>query len=470
MEKFVCLYCVKNHDFISYIEKHDNHSNKKCAYCEYENLEDEGNYYSIPIEKFAEYLLDYIKKYYEENHFAFKDAREHFSEDISDTREVLYEIDVSDNDKLIEDLLVFLPESDWTSNSFFDEEYSMKPENTLILVGNGINLATCENCFKLKEGMAYAWGKIDKKLRDFIRAISQHKPDAEKQLRSIQDNIFTINKMRSINEKLHHLLKSELKEIKKFRADYNKYLTLIADYFFQQSIISLDAGKYSKLLDNLENFIRENHSENSRTHIATLNYDAALYLGLLRKDILRDSYDDTHLSDGFSGKKHNIKFKEENLYRHNSYGWYMHLHGSPLFYAIEDSTYKDHIEDYIGDDKNRNHIIACCPSQKYETIFQSEILRTYIDCFKRAITEAKNIILIGYSGNDVHINDMLSLFSTEGSKLIVIDHKNRREYWEKKLKKFNHKDAFYEVIPNILETDFIKLISKIQNGVHAKSY
>jgi len=75
--------------------------------------------------------------------------------------------------------------------------------------------------------------------------------------------------------------------------------------------------------NSVVDYVRE-----TKSHVATLNYDKLLYQSLIENEIL-SGFDGT-LVDGML----NRGFDEKALERRygKDFGYYLHLHGSPLFY------------------------------------------------------------------------------------------------------------------------------------------
>ncbi len=344
-----------------------------------------------------------------------------------------------------------------------------KPENTLILIGNGINCAAVDDdSFNLKTGMEYSWEQIqqNKDLVELIKDITgKSKPETEEQLKAIQENILAINSIKQAQAKLHPTLRGDFENAEIFKNDYSKYLLDVAKYFYNKSLDLQNNNKYKAFLNNLATFIKENHSQNSRTNIATLNYDAGLYQGLLALGIMKEYYDTTCLVDGFWSQKKG-GFKDSNLVRKesntNNFGWYLHLHGSPIFYSDKDNIHKAKLEEV--DKFTAEHLILCSPSQKYETIMYSELLSEYLHYFKQAVVEAKNIIVIGYGGDDLHINDIISNFVQDNAKIIIIVGSKQGEalrYWQQWQPKFAVKNLYNE-LENVLDINFKEVMAKYQ--------
>ncbi len=197
----------------------------------------------------------------------------------------------------------------------------------------------------------------------------------------------------------------------------------------------------SDFIGPLSTFIND-----TKTHVATLNYDNLLYDAFNASGVL-DGYNGP-LIDGFwrSG------FAEDNLDRHQveRHGWYMHLHGSPLY--IGNSKIMGGERAFLGAEEN-SHIVLSHVKHKPLIIGSSHILSTYWRRLEKAFEEADRIILFGYSGLDLHLNDRIRL-RKDNKDLIVVeysgvgDYSDRLSFWE-------HQTGFSKIelvhMDNILE-------------------
>ncbi|MGZ9143094.1 MAG: SIR2 family protein [Candidatus Binatia bacterium] len=150
-------------------------------------------------------------------------------------------------------------------------------------------------------------------------------------------------------------------------------------------------------LDSLERFLWETQS-----HVATLNYDDLLYMPMITRKIC-DGYDGA-LVDGFWKKG----FQDEHMERHDdkNFGYYLHLHGSPLFVDRGSEIVKIN-KSQITDAEVTKHIVLTHIAHKPTVIDASILLTAYWNRLAMAISESQEILLIGYSGADQHLNRTL---------------------------------------------------------------
>lgn len=260
--------------------------------------------------------------------------------------------------------------------------------------------------------------KLRKIIKDYL---GNRTPENEEDLQKIQAQIFKIINIQESTKNLHPLIRKNLEiNLQKFKLDYFAYLYEVAKYFYRQDILTNQ--KFKDFAQRFAEHIKSYKRKGIITHVATLNYDRLLYKEFLKHKILVNSFKDTFLVDGFTDK---LGFDKENLskkYR-NIFGWYIHLHGSPLYYTNlkESRIEKSKINDDLNFNKEtRNHIILCDPKQKYEAIQHAILLRTYFDYFERAIEEADKIVIIGYGGDDVHVNEVIKKFAKKKGALLII--------------------------------------------------
>ena len=176
-----------------------------------------------------------------------------------------------------------------------------------------------------------------------------------------------------------------------------------------------------------------NYIDKTRSHIAVLNYDNLLYDGLKSFDLLR-GYQGA-LIDGFW---RSTGFQTSNLDRHSGsdrLGWYLHLHGSPLFVGNQKimGTGRDFL-----DPTEESHIVLTHVRHKPSIIDSSHILSEYWKRLNRALDEAEHVVLFGYSGEDLHLNEKITS-AASGKPVFIVEWAGtgirsvRYRYWEKRL-------------------------------------
>lgn len=320
--------------------------------------------------------------------------------------------------------------------------------NTIIF-GNGIGMALDPAHFSLTRALKDVWDSSDMR-SDTKELISHCIPDREGQPPKYEDDLDKLHLAISAcsflsklgeDSKLHWLTAHGLN----FPAACKNYINRVA----------LDLHQSTSTLPNsftepLISFVR-----NSRSHIGTLNYDKLLYQAFIDSGIL-SGYSGS-LVDGCT----DAGFSESNLERRygKDFGYYMHLHGSPLFYDFDNNIYKYRRCDDI-DHKNPGlkHIVLTHIKHKPSVIDSSRILSTYWNYLSKSLTESCKIVLFGYSGCDNHLNSLLSNFKEKHFHIIEWEgagsKDERNAYWAKKV----NVNFTLHRLPNILSfTDWNSL-------------
>lgn len=285
-----------------------------------------------------------------------------------------------------------------------------------ILFGNGLGRAIDDQSFNLKVGLQKVYDDLPPDDKHYIHP-SQIPLENEDELER------------------SHLLASYASEIIKIQHSETPFLTEygiqfpekrlqfifnVANYFFsigQDKLLSFP----EPFISNLSTLINEN-----QVNIATLNYDCLLYKELLNKNLLK-GYDGP-LVDGLTDNG----FEESNLYRlfGKNFGWYLQLHGSPLFFTDKDNRIlKSCLNAQLSydDDHKRNHIVLEPTKRKPDAITNSPLLRVYWDYFGLALQESQIVILVGYGNNDIHVNQTIirafkNNIQQNNKRLIIVSH------------------------------------------------
>lgn len=178
-------------------------------------------------------------------------------------------------------------------------------------------------------------------------------------------------------------------------------------------------------LGPLAEFVNE-----TNTHIATLNYDNLLYQPLIEREVLK-GYSGA-LVDGF----HTAGFDVENMERKygRTFGYYLHLHGSPLFVERGGRVVKlKQGELFEHADTISSHIVLTHFKHKPTVISASDVLMSYWRKLVEALNESEEILLVGYSGADTHLNALLHSASNVPARVVEWEgagqQEERIEYW-----------------------------------------
>lgn len=309
-----------------------------------------------------------------------------------------------------------------------------------LFFGNGIGRSINNEYFKLENGIAHVWNIPEKdggltdddKLRicQLTGKISSDPPHGEDDLL----NLHTANTSCKNLKKVHSSSIPWLADPAiKFPDTINYFVGLIGKYY-------TDCTDYLPVdfTVNLVEFINKNPC-----HVITTNYDLLLYKKFIDYSILAGY--NGKLIDGVTDSG----FDKENLERKyaNDFGWYLHLHGSPLYYKnSNDKILKYTIPNLQLSFSNRSKVherqmVLTHSKFKPDVIIDSQLLSVYWDYFVRALYESDELYLVGYSGFDDHINNLISYwFDYDQTNIIhiieygnVADHASRLLYWANKL-------------------------------------
>ena len=169
----------------------------------------------------------------------------------------------------------------------------------------------------------------------------------------------------------------------------------------------------------------------TRSHVATLNYDKLLYELFINNNIV--SGFNGSLVDGIT----HAGFNSAHLERKwgNDFGYYLHLHGSPLFKNRNGVINKlSRFELNPRQIEPSSHIVLTHIRHKPAVISSSEILNSYWQHLHFSLSESSEVVLFGYSGLDKHLNDLLSMFSQRLQFKVVEwagsgSHQQREVFW-----------------------------------------
>jgi hypothetical protein len=177
----------------------------------------------------------------------------------------------------------------------------------------------------------------------------------------------------------------------------------------------------------------------SRSHVATLNYDDLLYRSFIGTSVFR-GYD--FLLDGFVP---NFDPDHLNRWRTARQSFYLHLHGSPLYFNCENGELRKSAlsELPLIQGYSSTHVVLTHVHHKAAVISASPILREYWRRLEIAMNESSGLVLFGYGGGDVHLNLMISKhFRDKHVEIIERNHdkyetkdgsRQRFRYWSNKL-------------------------------------
>lgn len=266
----------------------------------------------------------------------------------------------------------------------------------LIIFGNGLGMALDHQHFSLQSALEDIWNREDFLTLEQQGLIERSlgrggAPEGEHELDHLHQAVTYCKALNRIGNGDVHWLTEDGQSFPEITAIYiHKVATKLHNYEG-----SLPDAFETALVD----FIKT-----TRSHVATLNYDKLLYNSFIDNDIF-SGYSgylvDGMLDRGFSADALERKYG-------NSFGYYLHLHGSPLFVSRNQEVVKLSRQQ-LSVDRNEasEHIVLTHVKHKPSVIAASNALSTYWDYLQFTLSEAEEIILFGYSGLDNHLNSLL---------------------------------------------------------------
>jgi hypothetical protein len=294
-----------------------------------------------------------------------------------------------------------------------------------LIFGNGLGMSIDAQHFYLPNALNDVWdsGNLNDTHKKMIAACLPGTmvrcPQGEHELDLLHQAITSCNQLKAIDAppEVHWLTKHGWDFPAVCRGFISKVATRLYDY----------NGRLPQAFVNpLVDFLR-----NTNSHVATLNYDKLLY----------DWFIKTRLVDGYEGSLIDgictAGFRRENLVRRygNNFGYYLHLHGSPLFKDRSGVTVKvPRHRLNLEQAEPSSHIVLTHIQHKPSVIASSEILSAYWGYLALSLSESTEVILFGYSGADAHLNQYLSMYSGRVAFKVVEwrgagDFYMRRAFW-----------------------------------------
>jgi hypothetical protein len=300
-----------------------------------------------------------------------------------------------------------------------------------LLFGNGLGMALDQNHFYLPNALQRIWDSnaLNPVHKQLISACLPHQlgncPQGEDELDKLHVAISSceyLSEIRRIDD-LHWLSPYGWD----FPSVCRSFITQVATHLYD-FVNPLPEEFGTPLVD----FVRA-----TKSHVATLNYDKLLY----------DLFINNHIVNGFSGSLvdgvTNAGFNSAHLERKwgNNFGYYLHLHGSPLFKNRNGTIKKlSRYEINLSNPEPSCHIVLTHIRHKPTVISSSEILSSYWQHLYFSLSESYEVILFGYSGLDNHLNILLSMFSQSIQFKVVEwagsgDYQQREAFWSRSLRR-----------------------------------
>ena len=321
---------------------------------------------------------------------------------------------------------------------------------TTLIFGNGLGRAINNDFFALDKGIFKVWNQrgdleishdVKESILSCLPRVNGKRPKipvSEEQLQLLHEIRNACRKIRDVEPASVEWLSETFRE---FPESIEEFVAKVSYHFHTYPNLNQEK-RHSVFVDGLSKFIKK-----YRSHIATLNYDNLLYQPLIDKEILKGW--DGHLVDGFYRNK---GFSNSHLVRrtHNKdMGWYLHLHGSPLFCdtdygIIKKITQYELPESFEISPLARRHVVLAHSQDKPQIIGESPILKTYWRYFSKALAQSTYIYIFGYGGGDNHLNKEIALWAEQRLELNksitikIVERKTstdidiRKNYWSKK--------------------------------------
>lgn len=333
----------------------------------------------------------------------------------------------------------------------------MSAVGNVFIFGNGIGRAINNDFFQLESALEYAW-REDGVLTDHQRRLilsclppgdfldDLRAPREEEELEDLQRVLSACDTISAFQTRVEQAEEAWLTQHGlEFPQAIRRYIHDAACYFHRRNSLIFDCSDLpDEFQRSLVDFIRA-----SRAHIATLNYD----------DLLYDCFTDTPvfqhymLRDGFFNGEFDFDRANQLAAENPSSGWFLHLHGSPLFITRKGHPRKilrAHLYEYRG--HNSTHLVLTSIRHKQSVIAASPVLGSYWMKLKEIMSSARNIVIVGYGGLDRHLNREIGLANGD-ARVRVVEYNSgqpqiaRSEFWREKLRR---RDVEVVQLDNIL--------------------
>lgn len=278
-----------------------------------------------------------------------------------------------------------------------------------IVFGNGLGMALDPQAFSLANAMHDVWHLNNFLTPEEKLLISQTLGDINA-IPQTEDQLDVLHRAVGACKTLNRILSPQLHWLtphgQNFPSAVAKYIQKVAT-----RLHLVDADLPAAFVEPLVQFVLQ-----TRTHVATLNYDRLLYGAFVDSQVLAGY--NSALVDGIYA----AGFADSNLQRlyGRTFGYYLHLHGSPLFYD-ENGVIKKLLRSDLSmfTPNESEHIVLTHVLHKRSVIASSPILITYWNYLHFSLSEAESIIVFGYSGCDTHLNEIITLHGKNKSITVV---------------------------------------------------
>lgn len=310
-------------------------------------------------------------------------------------------------------------------------------ERKTLIFGNGLGMALDHEFFRLDRSIKEVWGDgelLDDDQRDLIsRCLTKppgSAPESEDELPHLQVALDACETFESLPRGADRWLTSEAKA---FPEAVRRFLHAVACGFHSnQPEHDLPEGFLGPLIE----FVRS-----TKSHVATLNYDSLLYRPMIDAGLLAGEYAKTTLVDGMQAKE---GFLPENLDRRTGrdFGYYLHLHGSPLYVGGDTRSTSKISKLSLGSlspvaNGAGRHLVLTHFKHKPAVIDRSVVLSAYWNKLAEALQESSEVVLVGLSGLDKHLNRMIRNAGCERVRVVEWEgagtKAERQRFWQQEL-------------------------------------
>ena len=343
---------------------------------------------------------------------------------------------------------------------------------SLFIFGNGLGRSIDNDAYQLNTAMQAVWDKGDNGLSDMqkeiiLKALALEGddigvgPQEESQIKTIQEVIFACELLQKIEDvrlpfatdETRNTLAALTKEARELPDALRTYVRQVASQF-----VDTDNHLTGDFCTPLFDFV---YDANNIAHIATTNYDELLYTAYGQQEGRDDKY---KLIDGFHNTVEKelvfdpVKSQENYINGRRRRGWYLHLHGSPLYVDNGSQVRKLRLSDFrVADYTCPGHIVLTHHAFKRRIIEESHILNAYWNIFCEKLFKSTNIILFGMSGDDVHINKAIRDYAREDAIIRIVDwtgesdneRDKKEDLWKGKLGENRFKTENLILLPNV---------------------
>ncbi len=344
---------------------------------------------------------------------------------------------------------------------------------SLFIFGNGLGRSIDNDAYQLKTAMQAVWEKGDNGLSNVQKRIIRKTlkmrgdditvgPQDEDQLKTIQEVVFACELLMKIERvELPFASDEQNDTLAKLTEDAAKLPDALRTYVRQVAIqfLGTDNGNLDeKFSQGLTDFIKKS---SKAVHIATTNYDDLLYDAFFSNtQTLNYRLIDGCLPDVNRQLVFNRPKSENEYLTAPNRGWYLHLHGSPLYVDMDGNVRKLRRSDFSQPENFElpGHIVLTHYDFKKRIIEGSPILNAYWNIFCEKLSKSTNIILFGMSGDDEHINEAIKKYAHPNAVIRVVDWCDENEN-EKEAKK----ERWKEKLGDKFDTTNLVLLPNVQN-------